>query len=128
MLNGKNFVSEDLPLWSGNSKEKTHFINEDFKPSDINESVINDLALKMPKPEYPSAAKANRITGAVIVQIKIDEQGNVISAKGLTGHPLLVSAALEAAKKARFVPNMLGNNLARFTGLIIYNFSPFSKF
>lgn len=40
--------------------------------------------------------------GVVRVELCISEAGNVVSAKPLGGHPLLIPAALESAKKWRF--------------------------
>ena len=47
-------------------------------------------------------AKNIHVFGAVNVQILVDEQGKVISAQTVSGHPLLVTAAKDAAMRARF--------------------------
>lgn len=49
-------------------------------------------------PKYPPAAQAVRATGAVIVNVRIDKDGNVISAVAESGHPLLRKACENAAK------------------------------
>jgi protein TonB len=56
------------------------------------------------------------------VQIVIDEQGHVISAKALSGSPLLQAAAVQAAYQARFTPTILGGQAVKITGSITYNF------
>jgi outer membrane biosynthesis protein TonB len=53
----------------------------------------------------------------VSVQISIDEQGNVVAASAVSGHPLLRSASEAAARKAKFAPKQI-----RVTGTLIYNF------
>jgi TonB family protein len=82
--------------------------------------ILNSAARKLPKPEYPPAALAIRATGVVLVEVTIDEQGNVVSAKAVSGHPLLQRACVEAARQAKFNPaDLTGGKL---TGVLLYNF------
>ncbi len=90
----------------------------------ISGGVLNGKALLLPIPEYPAAARAVRATGAVNVQVTIDEQGNVISASAVSGHPLLRQAAEEAARKATFTATRLEGNPVSVTGILVYNFIP----
>ena len=85
--------------------------------------VLNGKATSLPKPPYPPTAKAVGASGAVNVQITIDEQGNVISAKAISGHPLLRQAAEHAARNARFSPTYLSKVAVKVNGLIVYNFT-----
>lgn len=88
----------------------------------ISVGVINGRAESLPKPAYPAAAKAVNAQGAVNVQIVIDEEGNVLSATAVSGHPLLRSASEEAAKAAKFRPTLLSGQPVKVTGVIVYNF------
>jgi TonB family protein len=56
------------------------------------------------------------------VQIKIDERGCVISARAVSGHPLLQAAAVQAARQACFTPTRLSGQPVKVTGVILYNF------
>jgi protein TonB len=56
------------------------------------------------------------------VQILIDEQGRVISAKATSGNPLLQGAAVQAAYRALFTPTILSGKPVKVTGSITYNF------
>lgn len=85
--------------------------------------VINGKATSLPKPPYPPAARAVRAQGDVSVQVMIDETGRVVSAKAVSGHPLLKNAAESAAQSARFAPTLLSNQPVKVTGVIIYKFS-----
>jgi protein TonB len=85
--------------------------------------VINGLATNLPKPNYPAAAIAVNIQGKVDVQVLIDESGRVVSAKAVSGNALLRSAAVAAARNARFTPTTLSNVPVKVTGVIVYNFS-----
>jgi TonB family protein len=81
-------------------------------------------ATSLPQPAYPAIAKAAKASGAVIVQVSVDEEGNVTSAKAVTGHPLLRASAEAAAKQARFTPTLVAGKPAQVTGTIIYTFAP----
>jgi periplasmic protein TonB len=59
------------------------------------------------QPEYPILAKQERISGAVIVNAVIDEQGNVVQAHAVSGHPLLIPAALKAVLLWKYEPTLL---------------------
>src|ERR1051325_3379426 len=90
-------------------------------PTVISKGAITGLALSLPKPAYPAIAKQARAHGAVNVQVLVDETGRVVSAKAVSGHPLLIAAAQQAALGARFSPTRLGDQAVKGSGLIIYN-------
>lgn len=85
--------------------------------------VINGKATSLPKPVYPPPAKAVRAEGEVSVQVMIDETGKVVSAKAVSGHPLLKAVSEAAAQNARFEPTLLSKQPVKVTGVIIYKFS-----
>lgn len=85
-------------------------------------TVLNGLAISLPKPAYPPIAKQARIQGSVNVQVLVDETGRVISAKAVSGSPMLMHAAQEAALGARFSPTKLGDQAVKVSGVITYNF------
>ena len=93
-------------------------------PKTISGGVVNGKATNLVKPPYPAAARAVRAAGAVNVQVTIDENGNVISASAVSGHPLLRSAAVQAARSSKFSPTMLSGQAVKVTGVIVYNFVP----
>jgi TonB family protein len=88
----------------------------------ISGGVLNGKAISLPVPEYPAIAKQAKASGTVVVQVTIDENGSVISAHAASGHPLLQSAAVAAAKQARFSPTLLMGEPVKVTGVIVYNF------
>lgn len=93
-------------------------------PKQISGGVLNGKATSLPKPPYPPAARAVRASGAVSVQVLIDESGNVVSASAVSGHPLLRAAAVQAARQARFSPTQLSGQPVKVSGVITYNFVP----
>ena len=90
--------------------------------SSLNGGLLNGKATSLPAPVYPAAALAVRAQGTVTVQIEIDENGHVISATAMSGHPLLRSSAVEAAKAASFAPTLLSGQPVRVSGVLTYNF------
>ena len=84
--------------------------------------VINSKIIAKPVPVYPSIARAGGIDGAVAVQILVDESGRVVTARAMSGHPLLQAEAVRAARRARFTPTLLGGHPVAVTGIITYNF------
>lgn len=88
----------------------------------ISGGVLNGKAISLPKPSYPPIARAAHASGTVVVQVLIDENGNVVSASAVSGHPLLQAAAVGAARQARFSPTKLSGQPVKVTGVIQYNF------
>ena len=84
--------------------------------------VLNGKAIVLPKPEYPAIARAAHASGTVVVQVLIDEEGNIVAAHAVSGHPLLQAAAVAAAREAKFKPTTLSGQPVKVTGVIQYNF------
>ena len=88
----------------------------------ISGGVLNGKAISLPAPEYPAIARQAKVSGAVAVQVTIDENGSVISARAVSGHPLLQGAAVAAARQAKFSPTLLMGEPVKVNGVIVYNF------
>jgi TonB family protein len=95
-----------------------------WKGRTISGGVLNGKAVSLPLPPYPDAAAAVKASGAVNVQVVVDESGNVVSAIAVAGHPLLRAAAVDAARAATFSPVILNGEPARITGVVTYVFTP----
>lgn len=93
------------------------------RPTDsISGGVLNGRAIELPKPIYPPIARQAHASGTVVVQVIIDETGNVISAHAISGHPLLQSVCVAAARGAKFSPTKLAGQPVKVTGVITYTF------
>jgi TonB family protein len=90
--------------------------------SPVGRAVTGRIVSK-PVPAYPAEAKKARASGMVVVRVEIDEQGNVISATAISGHPLLQPAAIEAARQAKFEPSLRAGKPVKATQTLTYNFS-----
>ena len=71
------------------------------------------------EPFYPELARKMNITGTVKIEVTVAPNGTVKDARIVGGHPVLASAALDAAKKWRFEPAA-----AESTGVIDFKFEP----
>jgi TonB family protein len=91
-------------------------------PLTVSGGVVNSASENLAKPEYPASAKERRATGKVLVQVTIDERGNIIEARAICGDKDLRIAAETAARKSKFKPTLLAGQPVRVTGTIVYNF------
>lgn len=91
-------------------------------PSNVNVGVLNSRAVSLPKPAYPPAARQMNASGQVTVQVTLDEEGNVTSARAINGHPLLRNPAETAARQSKFNPVRVNGQPVRATGVVLYNF------
>jgi TonB family protein len=84
--------------------------------------VLQASATQRVEPAYPPLAKAAHISGAVVVEVTIDESGNVQSARVISGHPLLKDAAVQAAQGWKFQQTTLSGTPVKVIGTITFNF------
>jgi TonB family protein len=85
-------------------------------------NILNGRALKLVIPKYPPLARKAHASGTVFVTVVIDEEGKVIAAKAISGHPLLWAASVQAAKESLFSPTLVDDKPVQVTGAIQYNF------
>jgi periplasmic protein TonB len=54
-------------------------------------------------------AKQTRVQGIVSIDAVIDTEGNIVEMSVVSGHPLLISAALDAVKNWKYEPTDLND-------------------
>jgi len=84
--------------------------------------VLNGRAITLLRPPYPDEARKARASGTVVVEVEIDECGNVASAKAVSGPGVLRKVCESAAKGARFTPTIINGTPIRVMGVIQYHF------
>lgn len=89
----------------------------------VSGGVLNGIAVSLPSPDYPVAAKRMRLSGSVTVEVVIDETGKVISARATNGPAALRDVAVQAALRARFSPTKLSGQPVKVAGTINYKFA-----
>ena len=84
--------------------------------------ISNERTLSKPAPDYPEEARAKNISGRVVVQVIIDTSGHVTFAHAVSGPPMLLQAAVDAAYRARFLAIKLSGQPIKAMGQITYDF------
>lgn len=87
------------------------------------EGVLRGNAINKITPAYPPIAKQTGISGDVTVEILIDENGRVVSARALSGPALLQQTAVAAARGWSFRPTLLNGQAVKVTGAITFRFN-----
>lgn len=93
-----------------------------YKVGETTGNIGGAKAILLPKPVYPTEAREAGAEGKVKVEITIDENGNVTSAKAVEGHPALYEAAQKAALQSKFSVPKVGGEGTKVSGFIGYNF------
>jgi protein TonB len=73
----------------------------------ISQGVTKGLLIHRVEPSYPTLARAARVQGEVVLSAVIDANGQIQNLQLVSGHPMLVPAALEAVKQWRYKPYLL---------------------
>jgi len=66
--------------------------------------------LSGPRPVYPQLARAARIEGTVRLEAVISREGAILNLRAVSGHPLLIPAALAAVEQWTFRPTFLNGD------------------
>jgi TonB family protein len=84
--------------------------------------VLQGKAIFRAEPVYPVAAKHAGISGTVVMEVTIDEEGNVIDTKMRCGNDIFAAESLAAARRWRFAPTTLNGRPVKVIGSITFNF------
>jgi len=74
------------------------------------------------EPRYPKIAIAARVTGVVLLKAVISKEGEIKELQVVSGHPLLVPAAMDAVKQWRYRPYLLNGEPVEVETNIIVTF------
>jgi len=74
-------------------------------------------------PEYPTLARQAHVHGTVVVDAIIDERGNVVQARAISGHPLLIPPALKAVLQWKYEPTSLNGQPISVELQVFVNFN-----
>ena len=99
-----------------------HPQRETRSPAQTSGALSQCIAVRRVEPAHPPLAKANRVSGPVVVEVTVDEEGNVMQTRAISGHPLLKDAALTAARAWKFKPTTLHGVPVKVIGTITFNF------
>lgn len=92
------------------------------RPVRVSHMSEGDLVHKI-LPTYPPLARTARLQGQVVLQAVIGKQGAIENLRVLSGHPMLVPAAIEAVRQWRYRPYILNSEPVEVETQITVNFS-----
>lgn len=94
-------------------------VSHPLRLSHMNEGNL----IRKVRPNYPALARSARIQGTVVLQAMISKQGTIENLTVVTGHPMLVPAAIDAVRQWRYRPYILNNEPVEVETQITVNFS-----
>ena len=78
--------------------------------------------MKRVEPEYPMVARENHIQGDVRLLVSIGSDGKVQEITRISGHPLLMVAAIDAVKQWEYKPALCSSGPAESEGDVMVQF------
>jgi len=109
----KALCTTDQPLYT----------DEDGKPIWLDNESLLKSATHCIAPKMPAIARNARIEGYVSVDILVNDQGKVWCVRLVSGHPMLASSAINAAKDWTFQPKKHNGKVVWFYGHLRFHFS-----
>jgi protein TonB len=97
-------------------------VTPSLRPPRISRVMEGNLIRRV-QPEYPALAKQARIQGTVVLRAVIDREGTIQDLQVISGHPLLVQAAVNAVRLWRYRPYYLNDQPVEVETQVTVNFS-----
>ena len=88
----------------------------------VSQGVSLGMLQNQIEPVYPMIARRARVQGRVTLRAVISAQGTIESLQVIDGHPMLVSAALDAVKQWHYKPYMLSGQPVEVETTVFVNF------
>lgn len=73
----------------------------------VSAGIMQGLLEHKVEPEYPADAKGKHVEGTVLLNVDIDDEGNVGRVELVSGHPMLGPAAMDAVLEWKYRPFVL---------------------
>jgi len=93
------------------------------KPSWLTTEQLLERAIHCEAPTFLLLASQARIQGTVILSILVDQKGEVSCIQAITGHPMLLGVAIDAARKWKFKRMLQDGKSVGFYGWLAFRFS-----
>ena len=85
--------------------------------------MLEGMLIRRVQPVYPPLARAARIQGSVVLAAVISKAGTIENLRMLSGHPMLVPAAIAAVSQWRYRPYILNGEPIEVETQITVNFT-----
>jgi len=83
---------------------------EPVKRIRISQGVTQGMIVSKVEPNYPKIALGARISGVVLLHAIISKDGSITELQVVSGHPVLIPAAMDAVKQWRYRPYLLNGD------------------
>lgn len=103
--------------------DKALYVDGNRKPIWLNNESLLKRATHCEAPQLPSLARVARLRGYVSVDVLVDNNGRVSCARLVSGHPLLATSAINAARDWKFRPMIQNGKAVWFYGHLRFHFS-----
>ena len=84
--------------------------------------MLEGSLIRRVQPVYPPLARSARIQGPVVLSALISKAGTIENLHALSGHPMLVPAAIAAVSQWRYRPYILNSEPIEVETRITVNF------
>jgi TonB family protein len=88
----------------------------------VDAGTVQAYLEKKVDPKYPERAREMRVQGQVILKVIINKKGRVKEISVISGHPLLVPAAIDAVKQWRYRPIRVDGHKVEAQTQVVVNF------
>ena len=85
--------------------------------------LLEGNILRRVQPVYPALARSARVQGPVVLSAIISKAGTIENLRVLSGHPMLVAAAIAAVSQWRYRPYILNGEPVEVETQIMVNFT-----
>ena len=82
-------------------------VSQPAKPIQIGGNVLEAKLVNRVMPIYPPLARQARVSGTVRLEGIISREGRVVNLQVISGHPLLINAAVDAVRRWAYRPTLL---------------------
>jgi TonB family protein len=89
----------------------------------LSQEVSKVLLITTIVPAYPPLARQAHVQGSVILDADISKDGTVEALRVVSGHPMLISAALDAVKQWRYKPYLVKGEPVPVNTDVVVNFA-----
>jgi TonB family protein len=124
---GNNSVKVEMPPNSGSQAAGSTVFKWSPATNAAERSRISlaqpETLLRTAESSYPSLARQMKVQGSVLLQAFVGADGGIRDLRVLSGNPILISAALEAARQWRFTPYLQNGQPVETQAKIMVNFT-----
>ena len=115
--------AETVPALPSPSLPPEPVVPVQTEPIRVSAGVQQANLIRQVKPEYPPLARQARIQGVVVLEAMISKDGGVDNLRVISGHPLLVKAAIDAVSQWKYRPTLLSGEPIEVITTITVTFS-----